>query len=261
MNRFIASLGAGAPKIGFFLSLASSYSAEACAHAGFDWLLVESEHAPNDHQTLLAQAQALAAFNVHMIARPPCQEARVIKQFLDLGFDTLLIPMVESAEQARDIVAATRFPPKGVRGYAGMTSRASAFGEDTRYFAEADDRVGVIIQIENRKGLAALDEIAAVDGVDAIFFGPGDLAADMGHLGNSGAAPVQEAISAAIPRVRAAGKPCGIFALGADDAARRAGEGVSFMAVGVDLGVLISGAKRLNADVREKIAQHKPSPA
>lgn len=253
MNAFIHALSSGRAQIGLFQSLASAYVAEICAHAGFDWLLIESEHAPNTGQTLLAQAQALAAFDIHVVARPPCQEAWVLKQFLDLGFQTLLVPMVESAAQAEAIVAATRFPPKGIRGYAGMTSRASSFGEDETYFNEANERVGVILQIESRKGLDALDEILAVDGVDAIFFGPGDLAADLGHIGHSAAGPVQDAITDAIAKVRQAGKPYGLFSLSPGDAAMRAQQGVSFMAVGVDLALLIGGAKSLNASVREAI--------
>lgn len=255
MNAFVKSLHAGTPQIGLFQSLASAYSAEVCAHAGFDWLLIESEHSPNTQTTLLAQAQALAAFDAHVVVRPPCQEAWVIKQYLDLGFENLLVPMVESKAQAEAIVAATRFPPRGIRGYAGMTSRASSFGEDATYFDEADKQIGVILQIESRKGLDALEEIANVDGVDAIFFGPGDLAADFGHLGDSGAPVVQQAIGEAIPRVLACNKPCGLFSLTAEDAAQRASEGVSFMAVGVDLAILISGAKALNASVRKALEE------
>src|SRR5690606_26688911 len=169
-----------------------------CAGAGFDWLLFDGEHAPNTPQTLLMQIQAVASSPVHPIARPPIGDAAIIKQYLDLGFRTLLIPMVDSAAQAAQVVAATRFPPRGIRGVASSTSRASAFGADRTYLANAHEHVTVIAQIESRAALAAIEEIAAVEGIDALFIGPGDLAASLGHLGNPRHPDVQDAIGHAI---------------------------------------------------------------
>jgi len=153
--------------------------------------------------------------------------------------------MVGSAAQAAAIVAATRFPPRGIRGVASSTSRASGFGTNQRYLAEAHEKTGVIVQIESADGLAAIEQIAAVDGVDALFIGPADLAGSLGHLGDPRHAEVQAAIDDALRRIRAAGKPAGIFALDADDAARRIADGAAFVSVGSDIGLLAAGARQL----------------
>lgn len=247
MNDFISSLGSGPAKLGLWQALASPYTAEICAGAGYDWLLFDGEHAPNTLQTLLAQLQAVAPYPVAPVARVPIGEAWIIKQYLDIGFSTLLVPMIDSAEQAAAIVAASRFPPLGVRGVASATSRASGFGRDRDYLARAAERTGVIVQIESARGLAAIEAIAAVPGVDALFIGPADLAASLGHLGEPRAATVQTAIDDAILRVRAIGKPVGIFALDADDAQRRIAQGLAFVSIGTDIGILASGAAALRA--------------
>ena len=247
MNSMIADLGRGRPLIGLWQALANAYTAEICARAGYDWLLFDGEHSPNTAQTLVAQLQAVAPFPVHAIARVPVGDPVYIKQYLDIGFATLLVPVVESAQQAADIVAATRFPPRGIRGVASATSRASGFGADAGYLASAHEKTGVIVQIESRKGLDALEEIAAVDGVDALFIGPADLAAGLGHLGAPRHPDVQAAIDGAIRRIAACGKPSGIFALDAEDAKRRIEQGVGFLSVGTDIGVLNGGAKSLRA--------------
>ena len=247
MNSMIAQLGRGRPLIGLWQALANPYTAEICARAGYDWLLFDGEHSPNTAQTLLAQLQAVAPFPVHAIARVPEGTSVHIKQYLDIGFSTLLVPVVESAEQAAQIVAATRFPPRGIRGVASATSRASGFGADTQYLATAHEKTGVIVQIESRSGLDALEQIAAVDGVDALFIGPADLAAGLGHLGAPRHPDVQAAIDGAITRIAACGKPSGIFALDAEDAKRRIAQGVGFISVGTDIGVLSGGAKSLRA--------------
>lgn len=242
MNTFIASLGDGPAKIGLWQALANPYTAEICAGAGFDWLLFDGEHSPNTVQTLLSQLQAVAPYPVESIARVPAGEAAVIKQYLDIGFRTLLVPMIESAEQASRVVAAMRFPPAGIRGVASATCRASSFGGETNYLADANARIGLIAQIESAAGLAAIEAIAAVDGVHALFIGPADLAAGLGHLGNPRAPEVQDAIDTAIGRIRACGRPAGIFALDPEDAAKRIAQGVRFASVGTDIGVLRSNA-------------------
>lgn len=242
MNRFIASLSEGYAKIGLWQALAHPYTAEVCAGAGFDWLLFDGEHAPNTVQTLLAQLQAVASYTVEPIARVPVGEAAVIKQYLDIGFNTLLVPMIESAEQAAAAVAAMRFPPAGVRGVASATCRASGFGREASYLAAANARMGLIVQIESAAGLDSIEAIAAVDGVHALFVGPADLAAGLGHLGNPRAPEVQTAIASAIARIRACGKPAGIFAMDAEDAVMRVAQGARFVSVGTDIGVLRSNS-------------------
>lgn len=250
MTVFRDTLAGDRPLIGLWQALANSYTAEICARAGFDWLLIDGEHAPNTATTLLAQLQAVTPFPVEPIARVPLGEPVAIKQYLDLGYRTLLVPMVDSAEQARAVVSATRFPPLGTRGVASATSRASGFGADARYLAEAHLKVTVIAQIESRAALAEIEEIAAVEGIDALFIGPGDLAASLGHLGHAQHPDVQAAIAKAKAAIDSAGKPAGIFALSAEDARRRIDEGFKFVSVGTDIGILSKGATALLETVR-----------
>lgn len=250
MTAFKDRLVAGSPLLGLWQSLATPYTAEICARTGFDWLLFDGEHAPNTLQTLLGQLQAVAPFSVEAIARVPSGEPVAIKHYLDLGFTTLLMPMIDSAEHARDVVAATRYPPHGVRGVASAVSRAAGFGANSDYLATAHLGLTVIVQIESRAGLEAIDAIAGVEGVDALFVGPADLAASLGHLGNPGHAEVQQAIAQAKARIDAAGKPAGIFATSPEDARRRGEEGFSFISIGTDIGLLARGAAALLGSVR-----------
>ena len=245
MNAFRTLLDEGRPLIGLWQALANPYTAEICAGAGFDWLLFDGEHAPNTLQTLLAQLQAISNYPIVPVARVPVGEAAIIKQYLDIGFQTLLMPMVESGAQAERIVAATRFPPLGMRGVASATSRASGFGVDKSYLATAHERIFTIVQIESQAGLDAIEDIASVPGVDALFIGPADLAGSLGHLGNPGHPDVQQAISKALSRIRSLGKPAGLFAISTDDAQQRIAEGVNFLSVGTDIGLLANGARNL----------------
>ena len=245
MNAFRMLLDEGRPLIGLWQALANPYTAEICAGAGFDWLLFDGEHAPNTLQTLLAQLQAISNYPVAPVARVPVDEAAIIKQYLDIGFQTLLVPMVESGAQAERIVAATRFPPLGMRGVASATSRASGFGVDKSYLATAHERIFTIVQIESQAGLDAIEDIASVPGVDALFIGPADLAGSLGYLGNPGHPDVQQAISKGLSRIKSLGKPAGLFAISPDDAQRRIGEGVNFLSVGTDIGLLANGAHNL----------------
>ncbi|HEX7761610.1 MAG TPA: HpcH/HpaI aldolase/citrate lyase family protein [Caulobacteraceae bacterium] len=250
MNPFKQALAERRPQIGLWQSLANPYTAEICAGAGFDWLLFDGEHAPNTVQTLLAQLQAVAAYPVEPVARPPIGEAAVIKQYLDIGCRSLLIPMVESADQAARLVAATRFPPVGMRGVASATSRASGFGANAAYLARAHEDICLLVQIESRTGLDAIEAIAAVDGVDGLFIGPQDLAGSLGHLGDPRHPTVQSAIEDALKRIAAAGKPAGLFALDAEDARARLGRGVAFVSTGTDIGLLARNARALAAECR-----------
>ena len=248
---FRTRLQGSQPMLGLWQAIANGYTAEICAHAGFDWLLFDGEHSPNTAQTLLAQLQAVSRFPLEPMARVPSGDPVYIKQYLDAGFTTLLVPMVDSAEQAAAIVAACHYPPRGIRGVASATARATGFGTDTAYLAEAAERITLIVQIESRAALDNIDAIAAVDGVDALFIGPGDLAASLGHLGRPAHPEVQDRIAAAKARIDAAGKPAGIFALSAEDAAERIQQGYRFISIGSDIGLLLNGAKALLARVRQ----------
>ncbi|MGS1016543.1 HpcH/HpaI aldolase family protein [Allosphingosinicella humi] len=249
MNRMKQGFAEGRPLLGLWQALANSYTAEICAGAGYDWLCFDGEHAPNTLQTLLAQLQAVATSPVEAMARVPVGDPAIIKQYLDIGFKTLLVPMVESAEQAERLVAATRFPPRGIRGVASATSRASGFGANPDYLATQHEEVCLIVQIESRAGLGAIEAIAAVEGIDALFIGPADLAGSLGHLGQPRHPEVQAAIASAIQRIRAAGKPVGIFALDTADARARIADGVAFLSIGTDIGLLARGAAELLRDV------------
>lgn len=246
---FKQALAGGRPLFGLWQAMAYGYAAEICAHAGYDWLLFDGEHSPNTAQTLLGQLQAVSRFALEPIARVPSGDPVSIKQYLDLGFTTLLIPMVDSAEQAAAVVSASRYPPQGIRGVASATARATGFGTDKDYLRQAAERVTVIAQIESRAALGNIAAIAAVEGIDALFIGPADLAASMGHLGNPIHPDVQAAIATAKAAIDAAGKPAGIFALSPEDAQNRAAQGFRFISIGSDIGVLLGGAKALLAAV------------
>jgi 4-hydroxy-2-oxoheptanedioate aldolase len=237
-NNFKAALLNGEAQIGLWLGLANAYTAEICAGAGFDWLLIDGEHAPNDIPVMAAQLQAIAASGSHAVVRPPIGEPWIIKQLLDIGAQTILVPMVETAPQARELVQAMRYPPHGVRGVGAALARASAFNRIPDYLATANDETCLLVQLESRAGLAALEEIAAVDGVDGIFIGPADLAADMGHLGKPGVPEVQAAVEDAIMRIQKCGNAAGILTSDTQLAARYLELGAAFVAVGTDVTLL-----------------------
>jgi 4-hydroxy-2-oxoheptanedioate aldolase len=251
INTFKQRLQAGEVQIGLWLGLADPYCAELAANAGFDWLLIDGEHAPNDLRGLLGQLQAVAPYPSQPIIRPVIGDTALIKQLLDIGAQTLLVPMVESAEQARELVRAMHYPPSGVRGVGSALARASRWNSIPGYLDKADAQMCLLVQIENLDGLANLDAIAAVEGVDGVFIGPADLSAAMGHRGNPAHPEVQAAIEDAIARIQKAGKAAGI--LSADQAlARRYLElGAKFVAVGVDTTVLMRGLQTLAAAFKD----------
>jgi 4-hydroxy-2-oxoheptanedioate aldolase len=248
-NAFKRALAAGKQQIGLWVSLASPYSAEIVAGAGFDWLVVDTEHSPNEVDTTLAQLQVIAAYPVSPVVRPAWNDKVLIKRHLDIGAQTLLIPYVQDAEEAAAAVAAMRFPTQGVRGVAGVT-RASRFGRVTDYARRAHEELCLLVQVENRAGLDNLEAIARTEGVDGVFIGPADLAAGLGYLGEIGHPEVQSSIRDAIRRIGACGKGAGILAT--DDAsARRYMEwGTTFTAVGLDVMVLGRGLEKLAAQYR-----------
>jgi 4-hydroxy-2-oxoheptanedioate aldolase len=244
-NGFKSGLVGSAPLIGLWQGIASAITAEICANAGFDWLLFDGEHAPNTLTTLVAQLQAVAPYNVHPVARVPVGEAWLIKQYLDIGFKTLLVPFVESAEQAQQLARAMRYPPEGIRGIAPGLARAARWNTVPNYLEQANDGVCLIVQVETRAGLDALEDIAAVPGVDGIFIGPADLAASLGYRGQSTAPQVVTEIEAAIGRIVGTGMAAGIFAPDPEFARRCAALGCRFIAVGADVALLANAAASL----------------
>jgi len=247
-----AITGQGSVLYGLWLAQANPYSAEVCATAGFDWLLIDGEHAPNDVPTILAQLQAIAPYPAHAIVRPPVGDPNLIKQLLDIGVQTLLVPMVETAEQAKALVAATRYPTAGIRGVGGALIRASRWNAIPDYLTKANAEICLIVQVESLTGIENLDAIAAVEGVDAVFIGPSDLAATMGHLGNPTHPSVLAVIEDALARIKKSGKPPGILTF--DDALiqRYSELGCRFIAIGADI-ILLTHS------VRALAQKHKPS--
>ncbi len=245
INSFKQRLRSGEAQIGLWLGLADAYCAELAANAGFDWLLIDGEHAPNDLRGMLAQLQAVAPYASQAVIRPVIGDTALIKQVLDIGAQTLLVPMVESAEQAQQMVKAVHYPPTGVRGVGSALARASRWNSIPDYLDHADAQMCLLVQIENKQGLANLDAILAVEGVDGVFIGPADLSAAMGHRGDPAHPQVQAAIEDAIVRIVAAGKAAGILSADQKLARRYIELGAAFVAVGVDTSVLMRGLSDL----------------
>lgn len=249
-NPFKRAILAGRPQLGLWSSLASNVTVELLAGAGFDWLLLDTEHSANEPPMVLSQLQAATGGTAHPIVRPAWNDPVLIKHLLDIGVQSFLIPYVQNAAEARAAVAATRYPPRGVRGFASA-ARASRYGRVKDYYARCEAEICVLVQVETRQALDEIEAIAAVEGVDGVFIGPGDLSADMGHLGEPGHLEVVAAIEQAIARIKACGKPPGILT-GDERLARRCIElGCLFTAVGSDVGILARGADQLAARFRQ----------
>ncbi len=249
VNRFKAALAAGQPQIGLWVALASANVAELLGHCGYDWLLIDGEHAPNDLPLMQAQLQAMQAGGAHAVVRIPVGEVWMVKQVLDIGAQTVLVPMIDTAEQAAEMARAMRYPPEGIRGMGAALARASRFGMEGDYVATANGQVCLLVQAESRKALENLDAICAVEGVDGVFIGPADLSADMGYPGNAAAPEVQAAIADAIARIVGHGKAAGILVSGAEAGQAALAQGARFVAVGHDVGLLRQGALALRAAV------------
>lgn len=243
INTFKRALRAAQPQFGLWVGLAEAYVAELLATIGYDWLLIDGEHAPNDVRSILAQLQAVAPYATHPIVRPPVGDTALIKQLLDTGVQTLLIPMVETAEQAAQMVAATRYPPHGVRGVGSALARSSRWSQIDNYLQRADDEMCVLVQVESVRALANVQAIAQVDGVDGVFFGPADLSASMGLLGQPTHPEVQQAIAQGIACVLAAKKAPGILSPDPALARQYLTWGALFVAIGVDTTLLTRAAK------------------
>ena len=249
-NTFKRALREGRQQIGLWCSLSHHYSVEVVAGSGFDWLLLDTEHSPNDLESLLPQLQAAAAYPVTPIVRVPWNDKVTIKRVLDIGAQSLLVPYVQNVDEARAAVAATRYPPEGVRGVAG-TTRASRFGRVKNYARRAHEELCLLLQVETREALAHIEAIAALDGVDGIFIGPADLHASMGYTGESANPQMQPVIEDAIRRIRKAGKAPGILTPDETLARRYIEAGTLFTAVGADIGILARGADALAAKFKQ----------
>jgi 4-hydroxy-2-oxoheptanedioate aldolase len=245
VNEFKAALGRKETSIGLWLGLSDPYSAELCAGCGFDWLLIDGEHAPNDLRSILSALQAVAAYPVQPIVRLPEGSTALIKQVMELGATTLLIPMVESADQARDLARAMRYPPMGVRGVGSGLARSSRWNSYATYFADANDRACLLVQVETEDAVARVREIAAVDGVDGVFIGPADLSASMGFLGQPSHPEVRARIEEGLRAIAACGKASGILCTDEPLARHYIEVGVQFIAIGVDTSLLASAARAL----------------
>jgi 2-dehydro-3-deoxyglucarate aldolase len=243
-NRFRQDLLAGKRLIGCWCSLANPITTEVLGVAGFDWLLLDGEHSPNDVTTFIPQLMALKDSVSAPVVRPSWNDPVELKRLLDAGFYNFLIPFVESADAARAAVAATRYPPQGMRGVS-VSQRSNRYGTVADYFTSANEQMCVIVQIESRAGIAAAQEIAAVEGVDCIFVGPSDLAAGLGHLGNATHPEVQAAMQSIFAAAKAQSKPIGILAPVEADARRYMEMGATFVAVGSDLGAFRSVTQAL----------------
>ncbi len=251
-NGFKSALAQGDQLYGCWGGFADPYATEVIGTAGFDWLVIDGEHAPNDLRSITAQLQVLQSSPTHPVVRLPMGEDWLIKQVLDAGAQTLLIPLVESAEQAEALVRATRYPPEGIRGSGAALARASMFSSMPNYTVTANAQICLLVQVETKAGIDALDDILAVDGVDGVFIGPSDLGADMGYPGDSRAAPVQAAIKDALTRISRSDKAAGCLATDDETALLYRDWGAQFLAVGIDVLLLAQAARSLSALWRDR---------
>jgi 4-hydroxy-2-oxoheptanedioate aldolase len=249
-NAFKRALRDGKPQIGLWMGMSDPSVAELLAGTGFDWLLIDAEHSPNDARSVLPLLQAVAPYPVHPIVRPVHGAVEAIKQYLDIGAQTLLLPMIETAEQAALMVAATRYPTRGIRGVASASTRASRWSQIEGYFQECEAEMCVLVQVESVKGLENLQAIAAVEGVDGVFFGPADLAASMGSIGQPMDSKVRAAVAQGIASVKKAGKAAGTLTGDHRLAREYLALGALFVAVGVDMSLLMRAATILAGEFK-----------
>ncbi len=253
-NRWAKRIGAGRPRFGMWLASGSRYVTEICAGSGIDWVLLDQEHAPNDLRTTLEQLQVLAGYpDVDVVVRPPAADPVLIKQLLDIGAHNIIVPMIDGPSEAAATVAATRYPPGGMRGVGSALARASRWNRISDYVVTADEGVSLTVQVESTAGLAALGDIADIDGVDAIFIGPADLAASMGRLGQPEHPEVVSAIENALVTTVEHGKSAGVNAFNESIGRRYLAAGASFVLVGADVALLARGAEELVGKYRGQI--------
>ena len=248
-NNFKHAIAAGTQQIGLWCSLSSNYTVEAVAGAGYDWILIDTEHSPNDLESVLTQLQACAPYATHPVVRVAWNDPVLIKRYLDIGTQSLLIPFVQNADEARAAVAATRYPPLGMRGVAG-TTRATRFGRVKNYAQRAHEEICVLLQVETKQALDNIESICAVEGVDGVFIGPADLHASMGYTGETGNPAVVPLIEEAMRRIRKSGRAAGVLTAVETEARRYMDAGCTFTAVGSDVGTLARGVEQLLAKYR-----------
>jgi len=253
MNKLKAALLRGDMQLGLWLNLTDPAAAEITALAGFDWGLIDAEHGPYDPLGVQVRLRALAQFDINAVVRVPIGEDWVIKQVLDMGAQSILVPMVDTAEEARRLVRAVRYAPNGVRGMGAAVARATGFGADADYIQTADEQICLVVQAETRTALENIDEIAAVEGVDCVFIGPADLSADMGYPGNPDAPEVQDAIRHIVTRTRAAGKAAGFLHFNTENYAFYRDLGVNMLGTGADVFVLRESLSRLAQQARNAV--------
>lgn len=247
-DRLAAQSGEnGRSLVGLWVCSGSPLVAEIFAGSGVDWLLIDMEHSANSLQSVLTQLQAVAAYPVAPVVRVPFGDDVALKQVLDIGAQNVLVPMVSTAEQARELVAAVRYPPQGRRGVGSSLSRSARWNRVDGYLGNANDHVSLFVQIESADAVANAAEIAAVDGIDGIFVGPADLAASLGVLGQQTHPDVLSAVQTTFDAVRAAGKPVGVNAFALDAAASYIENGAAFVAVAADVSMLARGSEALAA--------------
>ena len=252
-NPFKRALKSGDLQLGCWLGLADPYIAEISAGAGFDWLLIDGEHAPNDLRSIVAQLQVIAGRPAHAVVRPPIGETWIIKQLLDAGAQSLLVPMVESAVQAQELVNAVTYPPHGVRGVGSALARASDFSGISDYLTTARAEICLLAQVENQLGMAALDDILAVDGIDGVFIGPSDLAADMGFIGQAGASEVKTAVLDAMRKIVASGKAAGILTLDTELQQQCRDIGATFIATEIDVTLFAKNMRNAASGANDRL--------
>lgn len=250
-NAFKESLAAHERQVGLWCSMASAISAEILAGAGFDWIVIDGEHAPNDIPLLVSQLQAMRGGTAEPVFRVPWNEPVIIKRALDAGARSLLIPFVQNAEEARKAVAAARYPPLGIRGVA-VVPRVNDYGRVRDYHRNAHLETCILVQLETRAALKEIEAIAAVDGIDGMFIGPSDLAADFGHLADNRHPEVQAAIKEAAQRIRTTGRSAGTLSGNLEEVEPLFELGFNFTAAGSDVGLLARGAESVAARFRKK---------
>jgi 4-hydroxy-2-oxoheptanedioate aldolase len=262
INAFKKALQEKRTQYGLWCSLLGPLTTEICAAAGFDWLLLDSEHTPNDLQNLMIQSQIIAGYpGVHAVARIPMGHGYVgqalIKQYLDLGIQTLLVPMVDNAEQARELVRCMRYPPQGIRGMAA--TRASGWGRNPAYATEANREVCLLVQVETQEGVRNVDAIAQVEGVDGVFIGPSDLSAAFGHVGDPWHPEMLALHEDLFGGIRKAGKAIGILTLDETLARKHVEMGATFIAVGTDSNLMVKSTSALSAKFKGAAPAQQPA--
>jgi 4-hydroxy-2-oxoheptanedioate aldolase len=257
VNQLKIALRSEKTQLGLWLASANAYTAEMAATSGFNWLLIDGEHGPNDIPTLLAQLQAVAPYPCQPIVRPVNQDPALIKQLLDIGAQTLLVPMVETAQQARDLVRAMRYAPRGIRGVGASIARAARWGTVNNYEDEVEQQLCLLVQVESVRGIDNLAEILQVEGVDGVFIGPADLSATMGHMGNPLHPEVDTTIKKALAEIRAAGKAAGCLSIDPAIVKRYVEYGANFVAAAIDTVLLIRGMSTALAEMTGAVAEEQ----